>query len=549
MRNGPLFGQGSGRVRRGWLGLVTVAVVAALTVVVQPTPAQAAPVVARVWGETAVGTAAELSKDAFTSGASTVYVATVSGFWDALSGGPAAAQQDGPMLLTEPDSLPQETRDELARLRPSTIVIQGGELAVSAGVETALASYAGTVLRNAGDTAIGTSVLTSQRAFPNGAPSVFVATADSFYDALSGGAAAGRNGAPVLLVEPNGVDARVTAEIARLGAKTVYLLGGPLALPEAIETGLAGDGVTVQRLWGETALDTALAINRATIASARQVYLVTDQAYYDGLSAAAAADRAAGTVLLTNGQCLTPATKQYLASLDPSRVVVVGGTLAMDAAMDSLTECQQDITITSASGTWNSPTFALQPGNYAVSWEAPKECTVSVWLKDPMQVNSETPVRVVTPHEGSGSNILYRVLGDTYFASSVGRCDDDRGENFSWTITLRRVDMDGGASSTELSVTNPVNNLSWSSPSYRLQQGVYSYSWQAPSECSVIIILDKTVSGGGSWPVWLDAPHDGSGALSRYAIEDDVYNIQGMLTCEEPRPASAQWTFTLRKVR
>ena len=549
MRIGAFVHRGSERVRRAWLGFVAVSMVVTLTLWMPPSSAHAAPSVARVWGETAIGTASALSKDAFASGASTVYVATVSGFWDALSGGPAAAKQDGPMLLTEPDSLPEETRDELTRLRPATIVIQGGELAVSAAVESALRSYAGTVIRNAGDNAIGTSVLTSERAFPSGAKSVFVATSDSFYDALSGGAAAGRNGAPVLLVEPTGVDPRVTAEIARLGASTVYLLGGTLALPEAIETQLAGAGVTVQRLWGETALDTALAINRATISSARQVYLVTDQAYYDGLSAAPAADNSSGTVLLTNGQCIAPATKQYLLSLDPSRVVVVGGTLAMASGMDNLTECQQDVTISSATGTWNSPTFTLQPGTYAVSWEAPKECSLSVWLRDPLHNDWETPVRVAAPHAGTGSNFLYRVLEDTYYASSVGRCTDERGENFPWTMTLRPVDIDGGAASTELNVTNPANNLSWASPSYRLQQGIYSYAWQAPSDCSVIIILDKTLSGGGSWPVWLDAPHDGSGSFSRYSIDDDLYNIQGMLECDASRPTPAQWTFTMRKVR
>ncbi len=295
---------------------------------------------ARVWGQTAVGTAAALSRDAFPAGAATVYVATVAGYWDALSGGAAAAKQDGPLLLTETDSLPQETRDELARLRPSTIVVQGGELAITPAVETALREYAPTLTRNAGDTAIGTAVLTSQGAFPAGASPVFVATAASFHDGLSGGSAAGRLGAPVLLVEPTGpVDPRVTDEIRRLGATTVHLLGGPLALPDDIQTQLASTGVPVQRLWGQSELDTSLAINRALAASAEQVYLVTSQSYHDGLAAAPAAKRSKGTVVLTNGQCVQADAGEYLVSLAPSRVVVVGGTLAMAPALDRLTAC------------------------------------------------------------------------------------------------------------------------------------------------------------------------------------------------------------------
>lgn len=548
MRIDALFHRGGERARRAWLGFMAVSMVVTLTVWMPPSSAHAAPSVARVWGETAIGTASALSKDAFASGASTAYVATVSGFWDALSGGPAAAKQDGPMLLTEPESLPQETRDELARLRPTTIVIQGGELAISAGVEEALRSYAGNVVRNAGDDEIGTSVLTSQRAFPSGAKSVFVATSESFYDALSGGAAAGRNGAPVLLVDPSGVDPRVTAEITRLGASTVYLLGGTLALPEAIETQLAGAGIMVRRLWGETALDTALAINRATISSARQVYLVTDEAYYDGLSAAPAADSTLGTVLLTNGQCIAPAAKQYLLSLDPSRVVVVGGTLAMVPGMDTLSECQPDVTITSPT-TGPRPSFTLQPGNYEVTWEAPKECSLDIYLTDPRGEFRVTAFRRMAPHEGTGSNFLYRVPGDTYTLTPGGSCDDARGTNFPWTVTLRKIDVDGGPVTTELSVTSAANERAWNSRSFNLQKGLYAYTWQAPSECSVNIGIDETPKGLLSWFVWLSSPHAGSGSSTLgYNLDGGLYNIQGMLNCGNSRPTAAQWTLTLRKV-
>jgi len=57
---------------------------------------------------------------------------------------------------------------------------------------------------------------------------------------------------------------------------TTYLLGGPLALPAQVRDQPAATGVPEQRLWGETALDTSLGINRATIDSAEQVLLVTE---------------------------------------------------------------------------------------------------------------------------------------------------------------------------------------------------------------------------------------------------------------------------------
>ena len=69
------------------------------------------------------------------------YVATGEAYPDAITGGPAAARDGGPILLVRRDSVPAATAAELGRLRPDRIVIVGGTGAVSAGGASALAAY------------------------------------------------------------------------------------------------------------------------------------------------------------------------------------------------------------------------------------------------------------------------------------------------------------------------------------------------------------------------------------------------------------------------
>ena len=93
--------------------------------------------VSRISGNNRYATAVEVSKKAFPKGAPVAYVVSGAQFADALSVGPLAGTQ-GPILLTERDSLPPVTVKELQRLKPKEIVIVGGPAAVSVAVENQL---------------------------------------------------------------------------------------------------------------------------------------------------------------------------------------------------------------------------------------------------------------------------------------------------------------------------------------------------------------------------------------------------------------------------
>ena len=94
--------------------------------------------VTRLGGTDRYATAVAVSAATYRPGVSVVYLATGTGFADALAGAPAAGMQAGPVLLVTPTSIPAVVAAELTRLHPARIVILGGTGAVSAAVQTAI---------------------------------------------------------------------------------------------------------------------------------------------------------------------------------------------------------------------------------------------------------------------------------------------------------------------------------------------------------------------------------------------------------------------------
>ena len=162
------------------------------------------------------------------------YIATGDSFADSLSLGPVAVVTGGPLLLVQQDAVPDATAAALASLSPDRIVIVGGEAVVSAGVAEALTAFTdGPVDRWAGPNRYATAAAVSSQGFPGATSTVYMATGSDYPDALAGGVAAGMDRAPLLVVQQDCVPAEVLAEIERLGATNVVVLGGPNAVSDA----------------------------------------------------------------------------------------------------------------------------------------------------------------------------------------------------------------------------------------------------------------------------------------------------------------------------
>ena len=164
-----------------------------------------------------------------------VYVADGALFPDALTGGPAAAEQHGPLLLVPPSgSLPKSVTDALTALKPARIVVVGGTASVSSGVLVQLGAFGVPVIRVAGSNRYLTAAEVSTYAFGPGVAAVFLAAGTNFPDAMGGAAAAGYLHGPVLLVGPNFYYTATQTEVARLAPKSLYVLGGVSAVDDGV---------------------------------------------------------------------------------------------------------------------------------------------------------------------------------------------------------------------------------------------------------------------------------------------------------------------------
>ena len=258
----------------------------------------------RIYGSNRYSTAARVSSSFFKPGVSAAFVVTGTGYADALSAGAAAANVGGPLLLVQRDSIPAETRAELARLKPREIFVAGGPAVVSQGVVDALGRYAasGTAVRLAGANRYGTAAAVALAAFPNGVDSIYLATGLGFADALSAGAAAAAVGGAVLLSTPDRLPPEIADAVRRLKPYEVVLVGGTAALSPGIETELRNLGVAVvRRISGSNRYTTSAAVSADTFErGAPMVLMATGAKFPDALAGAAAAGRLGAPLLLTD---------------------------------------------------------------------------------------------------------------------------------------------------------------------------------------------------------------------------------------------------------
>jgi len=181
-----------------------------------------------------------------------------------------------------------------------------------------------------GTNRIGTAIAASRLAFPDGgAPHVLLATAYNWPDALGGSALAGALDAPILLTPPDSLPEAVAAEIARLGADHVIVLGGAGAVSDEVLTQLdALPGVdTVERVAGATRYETAEALATRTLQELGGGWdggamIVTGEAFPDALG---------GSPLST-----AQGWPVYLVHPDPTRSSALVGRLEADGVDSAL---------------------------------------------------------------------------------------------------------------------------------------------------------------------------------------------------------------------
>jgi putative cell wall-binding protein len=339
----------------------------------------------RISGPDRYSTAVAISGQ-YQTGVPVVYVATGTNYPDALSAAPAAAVQNGPLLLTTPTSLPGNVRDEIMRLTPALIVVVGGEAAISPAVYAELTTLAPNIRRDSGTDRYATSRIINQRAFPTGAPSAFIATANNFPDALSASAAAGASRSPVILVNgtATSLDAGTTTLLTTLGVTTVTIAGGTAVVSPQIETALRAT-LAVTRLAGGDRYTTSSAINRASFATAPTVYFAVGTGFADALAGAALAGRDNAALYVVPGTCVYDYVATDLQTLGTTKRVLLGGTQALSDNVGQLGICPPPVSDPPPAPPAPTPTVPTNPGDT-------KNCTdFSTWREAQNWFNTYYP--------------------------------------------------------------------------------------------------------------------------------------------------------------
>lgn len=202
--------------------------------------------------------------------------------------------------------------------------------------------------RIAGADRYGTAVAIARAAFPgwSGVRSVIVASGEdgTLADALAASTLTKAAAGPLVLVQRDRVPDTVAAALREIGstegALSVFIVGGTGAVSEQCASQVAallGDEATVTRVAGRDRYATAASVASVLASMATGspegwpglVLLVNGEPRFglvDALGASAAGAAAQAPVLYVQKDAVPDATRSALASLNPSKIVVIGGS-------------------------------------------------------------------------------------------------------------------------------------------------------------------------------------------------------------------------------
>ena len=287
------------------------------------------PDVRRLSGTDRYATAAAISAATFTPHVPYLFIATGSGFPDALAGAALAAQTGSPLLLVSKSAIPGPTLAEIKRLKPYHIYVLGGTGVVSETVRNQLASHddstSGGPYRLAGADRYATAAAISRAAFDPGGPTAFIATGTTFPDALAGAPASAQLGGPLLLVTKTGIPSATATELSRLRPARIVILGGTAVVSNAVATRLGSYSGTVIRMSGADRYATAAKVAQDVFQSAGTAFVANGLGFPDALAGGPSAGAFGGPLLLVSGTSVPSPTGQQLQRLKPARIFVLGG--------------------------------------------------------------------------------------------------------------------------------------------------------------------------------------------------------------------------------
>ncbi|WP_144478329.1 cell wall-binding repeat-containing protein [Cytobacillus oceanisediminis] len=294
--------------------------------------------------EVSAGVSKQLNKWHYNTG--TVVIARGDMYPDALSGGPLAAVEGAPVLLTATNSLPAAIQNQIVNLGADRAIILGGTGSVSTNVEAQLKKLGVTdIERIGGKDRFVVSADTAERvAASYGSDTAIIASGMVFPDALSASTIAGTTGMPILLVKQDGITDPVQTFIKNNPQITNYIVvGGPATVKDSVVTKIKQlrQGAYVERIGGKDRYEVAINVAKFGIEnfgiSMDTLTVVRGDIFPDALSGAPLANYHRGPILLTTSAKLEAKVNSFLQSYQAEidNIHIVGGTGSVSTTAES----------------------------------------------------------------------------------------------------------------------------------------------------------------------------------------------------------------------
>lgn len=167
---------------------------------------------------------------------------------------------------------------------------------------------------------------------------VVLATDANFWDALAANSLAGALKAPVLLTSKGSLSRQTLDEIRRLGAKTAYVCGGPIAISSHVDDQIRSAGCSVRRVYGQDQQGTSLKIAELvhSMRPVSGVIVATSRTFQDALSSAPYSYANGVPVLICNSgsNVLSGDILSFVRSVKPSFAMIAGGPIAVSSSVE-----------------------------------------------------------------------------------------------------------------------------------------------------------------------------------------------------------------------
>lgn len=183
---------------------------------------------------------------------------------------------------------------------------------------------------------------------------IILVSGDNYPDALAGGVLAKPlNGAVVLINNQSSTLNNSLSEIQRLLKDSngkLVIVGGTSVIPSSTEQFYRNNGFRVERIAGETRIETSIEVAKQVYSEATEAFIVFGHNFPDALSVVPAANKMNMPILLNGSKtALTPELLAYLLRSKIEKVTLIGGTDALSEEIVKTIE-EHQLIVTRISG-------------------------------------------------------------------------------------------------------------------------------------------------------------------------------------------------------